>query len=137
MNSLHFAHGRPSRERPQLPLRPYRNGRVEQPRRRSTGGKGEAMQRLLRDLSYFAIFCLMILGIIGVLYHALGKDGWIDKVLGGVIDQGIGIILGVIIGGAIIWWIGRRILLATQANKRFNDVLMYGLVALGVFFFAR
>ena len=95
------------------------------------------MKRLLRDISYFTIFCLMILGIIGVLYHALGKEGWIDRILGGVIDQGIGILIGVVIGGAVLWWLGQRILLATQTNKLFNDFLMYGLVALGLLFVVR
>ena len=95
------------------------------------------MKRLLRDIGYFSVFCLMILGIVGVLVHALGKDGWIERALGAMVDQGVGIIIGVVITGAVVWWIGRRILLATQANKGFNDVLMYGLVALGVFFFVR
>ena len=95
------------------------------------------MKRLLRDIGYFSIFCLMILGIVGVLVHALGKDGWIEKALGAIVDQAVGIIIGVVITGAVVWWIGRRILLSTQANKGFNDVLMYGLVLLGVYFFAR
>ena len=77
------------------------------------------------------------LGITGVLYHALGKDGWIEKFLGGVMDQGIGILIGVVIAGAVIWQIGRRILLSTQTNKAFNDMLMYGLVALGLLFVGR
>ena len=98
---------------------------------------GQAGRRLLRDIGYFAIFILMILGITGVLYHALGKDGWIEKFLGGVMDQGIGILIGVVIAGAIIWQIGRRILLSTQTNKAFNDMLMYGLVALGLLFVGR
>ena len=95
------------------------------------------MKRLLRDIGFFAIFCLMILGIVGVLAHAIGRGGWIERFLGTVIDEGIGIIIGVLIAGAAMWWVGRRILLATQTNKAFNDALMYGLIALGVFFFAR
>ena len=95
------------------------------------------MKRLMRDIGYFAIFCLMILGITGVLSHALGRDGWIDRFLGVIVDQGIGILVGVVITGAVIWWLGRRILLATQTNKAFNDILMYGLVVLGLFFVAR
>src|SRR5262245_65518616 len=95
------------------------------------------MKRLLRDIGYFAVFCLMILGIMGVLYHALGKDGWIEKFLGSIIDQGIGILLGVVIAGAVIWWLGRRMLLATQTNKAINDLMMYGFIALGLFFVAR
>lgn len=95
------------------------------------------MKRLLRDMGYFAIFALMILGIIGVLYHALGKEGWIERFLGEVIDQGIGLVIGVVIAFGVLWWIGRRMLLATQANRLFNDFLMYGLVGLGLFFGAR
>jgi len=95
------------------------------------------MKRLLRDIGYFTIFCLMILGIMGVLYHALGKDGWIDRFMGGVMDQGVGILVGVVIAGGLIWYIGRRIMLSTQTNKMFNDFMMYGLVALGVLFVAR
>ena len=93
--------------------------------------------RLLRDIGYFAIFSLMVLGIIGVMYHAIGKDGWIDKFLGDVFLQGIGTAIGIVIGIGVIWWIGRRIMHATQTNALFNDFLMYGLVALGLLFLGR
>jgi hypothetical protein len=98
---------------------------------------GEATKRLLRDIGYFLIFVLMIFGIVGVLYHALGKEGWIDKILGGVLDQGIGAAIGIAIGVLMAWWLGRRVLHATQTNALFNDFLMYGLVALGLFFIGR
>jgi hypothetical protein len=98
--------------------------------------KGET-NRLLRDIGYFAIFALMVLGIIGVMYHAIGKDGWIDKFLGDVLLQGVGTAIGILIGIGVIWWVGRRVMLATQTNALFNDFLMYGLVALGLLFLGR
>lgn len=95
------------------------------------------MTRLIRDIGYFAILCLMITGVGGVIYHAIGTDGWIERVLGGVFQQGIGTVLVVVIGVAVGAWIIRRWLVATQTNALFNDFLMYGLVALGVLFIGR
>jgi hypothetical protein len=95
------------------------------------------MTRLIRDIGYFAILCLMITGVGGVMYHAVGKDGWIERVVGGVLQQGIGSAIGILIGVVIAGWIVRRWLIATQTNALLNDFLMYGLVALGVLFVGR
>jgi hypothetical protein len=95
------------------------------------------MNRLIRDIGYFAIFCLMVLGIIGVLYHALGKDGWIDKVMGGLFRHEVGTVIGILLGVGASWWLGRRLMHVTQTNALFNDFLMYGLVALGLLFAGR
>ena len=95
------------------------------------------MKRLLRDIGYFAIFSLMVLGIVGVMYHAVGKDGWIDKLLGEIFNRGVGIAIAVAVGLGATWWLGRRMLHATQTNALFNDFLMYGLVALGLLFVGR
>jgi hypothetical protein len=93
--------------------------------------------RLMRDIGYFAIFCLMVVGVIGVMYHAIGKDGWIDKLFGGIFHYGIGTAIGILLGIAIAFWLGRRVLHATQTNALFNDFLMYGLVAIGLLFLVR
>src|SRR5688572_13406743 len=37
--------------------------------------RGERMNRLLRDIGYFFILALMVLGITGVIYHAIGESG--------------------------------------------------------------
>ena len=95
------------------------------------------MTRLIRDLGYFAILCLMITGVVGVMYHAIGKDGWIERLIGGALQQGVGNVIGILIGVVIAGWIARRWLIATQTNALFNDFLMYGLVALGVLFLSR
>ena len=94
------------------------------------------MIRLLRDIGYFIILCLMIIGVGGVLYHAIGRDGWIEGFVSGVLSQGISTALVVLIGVVFIGWLIRRWLIATQRNALFNDFLMYGMVALGLFFVA-
>lgn len=95
------------------------------------------MTKLIRDIGYFAILCLMILGVAGVMYHAIGNDGWIERFFGGILRQDIGSILGILIGIAVAGWLGRRWLIASQTNALFNDFLMYGLVALGLLFLGR
>lgn len=95
------------------------------------------MKRLLRDIGYFVILCLMIIGVGGLVYNAVGKDGWIGRFLGGVLDQGFGTILAVVIGLAVGGWLTRRWFIASQRHALFNDFLMYGMVALGVLFLGR
>jgi hypothetical protein len=98
---------------------------------------GAGMNRLLRDIGYFFILVLMVVGITGVIYHAIGDDGWIERFFGGLLDQSISAIVLVILGVLLVVWVGRRWLIASQANALFNDFLMYAMVALGVFFLGR
>ena len=95
------------------------------------------MKRLLRDIGYFGVFALMVLGIIGVMYQAVGKDGWIDKFLGEIINRGVGVAIGVVVGIGVVVWLGQRVLHATRTNALFNDFLMYGFMALGILFLGR
>ncbi|MCC6472977.1 MAG: hypothetical protein IT514_04450 [Burkholderiales bacterium] len=93
--------------------------------------------KLLRDIAYFAIFCLMVLGIGGVMYHAVGKGGWIERGFGGVFSQGLGTVLALVVGGVLIVWFGRRWMMGKRSQTILNDFLLYGVVALGLFFAAR
>lgn len=95
------------------------------------------MTRLLRDIGYFCILVLMIIGVGGIIYHAVGKDGWIERFTGGVFGQSIGTALVVLVGLVVAGWLTRRWLIASQRHALFNDFLMYGMVALGVIFLGR
>ncbi len=95
------------------------------------------MGRLLRDIGYFVILLLMIVGVIGVLYHAIGENGWIERFFGVLMHQGMAVIFGAILGLGVIGWLARRWLIASQRNVLLNDFLMYAMVALGVLFVAR
>jgi hypothetical protein len=95
------------------------------------------MVRLLRDIGYFVILCLMVVGVGGIIYHAIGRDGWIEHFISGMLSQGITTALVILAGVAYAGWLVRRWLIATQRNALFNDMLMYGMVALGLFFVGR
>lgn len=95
------------------------------------------MTRLLRDIGYFCVLVLMIIGVGGIIYHAVRKDGWVEGVMGGVFGQSVGTALVVLAGLAVAAWLARRWLIASQRHALFNDFLMYGMVALGVIFLGR
>jgi hypothetical protein len=95
------------------------------------------MNRLLRDIGYFFILALMIIGITGVIYHAIGNDGWIERFFGSMLDHGFMAIVLIVLGVLLIGWLARRWMIASQANALFNDFLMYAMVALGVLFLGR
>ena len=95
------------------------------------------MKRLLRDIGYFIILCLMIVGVGGVIYHAIGREGWIERFMSGVLSQGISTAVVVLIGVVYAGWLIRRWLIATQRHALLNDFLMYGMVALGLVFITR
>lgn len=93
--------------------------------------------RLIRDLGYFLIFCLMLLGIGGTMYHAMGREGWLDRVLGNIFHHGLGSVLVAIVGGGLVFWYVRRMTVARRSNHAFNDLWMYGVIALGLVFAGR
>jgi len=93
--------------------------------------------RLIRDLGYFLIFCLMLLGIGGTMYHAMGKEGWVDRVLGSIFHHGLGTALVGIFGAAIVIWYFRRMTVARRSANALNDLWMYGVIALGLLFAGR
>ena len=95
------------------------------------------MLRLLRDIGYLAILCVMVVGVGGVIYHAIGRDGWIERFFSGVMSQGVTTALVILAGVVYAGWLIRRWLIASQRHALFNDILMYGMVALGLAFIAR
>jgi hypothetical protein len=95
------------------------------------------MNRLLRDILYFLILLLMIVGLTGLIYHTIGEEGWIERFFGDLLRQDFAAIVAIVVGVVLAGWFVRRWLLATQSNALFNDFLMYAMVALGLVFFVR
>ena len=56
------------------------------------------LNRLLRGRHGLILLGVLVLGIGGVMYHAMGKDGWINRVLGGIFHHGLGSALAIITG---------------------------------------
>jgi hypothetical protein len=98
---------------------------------------GSDLKRLLRDIGYFLVLLLMIVGVTGTIYHAIGKDGWIESFFGGLLHQNLAAALVILAGVAVSVWLVRRWLIATRTNVVFNDLLMYAMVALGLVFTLR
>ena len=96
-----------------------------------------AMSRLLRDIGYFLILLVMIVGLTGIIYHTIGVDGWLERFFGGLLQQDLATVVALLAGVALAGWLARRWLIATQTNALFNDFLMYAMVALGLVFLAR
>ncbi|MPZ42303.1 MAG: hypothetical protein GEV05_02670 [Betaproteobacteria bacterium] len=95
------------------------------------------MNRLLRDIGYFLILALMVIGITGVIYHSIGENGWVERFFGDLLDHSVSAIVLIVLGVLLVVWLARRWLVASQANALFNDLLMYAMVALGVLFLGR
>ena len=95
------------------------------------------MLRLLRDIGYFIILCLMVVGVGGILYHTIGAGGWIERLLGDMFGLGPTTAIAILVGVVFAGWLIRRWLIASQRNALFNDFLMYGMVALGLLFLGR
>lgn len=95
------------------------------------------MKRLLRDIGYFFVLVLMVIGVTGVIYHAIGENGWIERFFGGLLNQALSTIAAILLGLLLMGWLARRWLMASQANALLNDFLMYAMVALGVLFLGR
>jgi hypothetical protein len=95
------------------------------------------MNRLLRDIAYFLILLLMIVGLTGLIFHTIGEEGWIERFFGGLLRQDFAAIAAILAGVALAVWFVRRWMIATRTNALFNDFLMYAMVALGLLFSAR
>lgn len=93
--------------------------------------------RLVRDIGYFLVLCLMILGVGGIMYHAIGKGGWIDRALGGLMHHGFGTGVGVLLAVGVAFWLVRRWASDLRAHRLFSDFLLYGVVGVGLFFAGR
>ena len=96
-----------------------------------------ALKRLLRDIGYFFVLALMVVGVTGIIYHAIGEGGWIERFFGELFDRDISAIAVILLGLALAGWLARRWLAANQANALFNDFVLYAMVALGVLFLGR
>jgi hypothetical protein len=105
----------------------------ERPVRTLIGVLHEGIQTLFQLL----LLCLLILGLGGLVYKAVGPDGWLESTLGRIWDSHpvvamVGA-LALLIGGA---WLPRKLERLPLFGHR-GDWLVYGCLAFGLFFALR
>ena len=78
---------------------------------------------------------MFLLGIGGIVFKALGADGWLPRLLQSAWESGPAHLVlatsALVVGGA---WLKRFFYRRPSATSRAGDVLVYGCLALGVFF---
>lgn len=94
-------------------------------------------QEGFQTLFQLLLLCLLILGLGGLVYKAIGPDGWLESTLGRIWEAhptyAITGTLALLIGGA---WLHRR-LEQLPLFGRGGDWLVYGCLAFGLFFAVR
>lgn len=106
---------------------------TDRPVRGLISGLQEGVQTLFQLL----LLCLLVLGLAGLVYKAVGPDGWLESTLGRLWEvQPVTALVGVIalvLGGA---WIKRGFERLPLFGKG-GDWLVYGCLGLGLFFACR
>ena len=95
------------------------------------------MEGFLGIAGSFVILVLVVLGIGGTMYHAIGSDGLVVNLFSRLLSQNFVIALVGLVALGLAFWLGRRWLRDTQANQLFNDGLMYTVAALGLVYAVR
>ena len=90
---------------------------------------------LMADAFSFALICLVVLGLTGVLYKALVPGGWVSASLDQLWNKNPWLVWLIGFGSASAlaaakWWVGRN----PGAGQR-SEALAYAFMALGLFFF--
>lgn len=96
------------------------------------------VQESLQTLFQALLLCMLLLGIGGTAFKAIGADGWLPGLLQAAWDSGPAHLVlatsALVVGGM---WIKRFLYRRPSINTRSGDALVYGCFALGVFFALR
>ena len=99
------------------------------------------MKQFLTFLESFVIVALVATGIVGITYHVFRAGGWFDAALARLAEIVFqNVTASLIIGGialvAFVVWHDRRVAKGVY-NRRLPTIVLYVLMAAGVFFVGR
>ena len=96
------------------------------------------VQESLQTLFQALLLCMLLLGIGGTVFKAIGADGWLPGLLQAAWDSGPAHLVlatsALVVGGM---WLKRFLYRRPNINTRSGDALVYACFALGVFFALR
>lgn len=92
---------------------------------------------VLQFLTDLCFFCLMILGVGGVMYKIILSSGWVEKWLGKIWKEepSYAVVVSVFALGAFL--LGRKWLEGFNMKASLGDMIMYGWIILGLVFILR
>ena len=99
---------------------------------------GNMFQEALQTVFQFLLLAMLLLGIGGTVFKAIGADGWLPGVMQMAWESGpahlVLAISALVVGGT---WLKRFLYSRPTVNNRTGDVLTFACFALGVFFALR
>lgn len=91
----------------------------------------------LQLLGDFIFFCLMILGVGGVMFKVLMPDGWLKTWIHEIWQLDLGHALIVAIFALIAFILAKRWLDGFSSKTSLGDLIMYGWMGLGLYFIVK
>jgi hypothetical protein len=80
---------------------------------------------------------LMLIGIFGITFELFRENGWLSKLLGGIIDSTANMLL-VVVALLGLWLLNRMLSSPNKSEaKKIGDMPMYAMMAVGLFYIYR
>jgi hypothetical protein len=101
---------------------------------RPVKGALNVVQEGLQTLFHLLLFSLLLLGFGGLVYKALRSGGWIETILGNIWAQHPTMAIAAGLGTVGTALAARRFFDRSATFGKRGDILLYGCLALGLFF---
>jgi hypothetical protein len=92
------------------------------------------LQEGIQTLFHLLLFSLLLLGFGGLIYKALRSGGWIESLLGSFWAQHPAMTIATLLGAMGVAILAKRYFDNVSMFGKRGDVLVYGCLALGLFF---
>jgi len=101
---------------------------------RPARGVLNVLQEGIQTLFHLLLFSLLLLGFGGLIYKALRSGGWIESLLGSFWAQHPAMTIVTLLGAMGVATLVKRYFDNVSMFGKRGDVLVYGCLALGLFF---
>lgn len=99
------------------------------------------MKQVRDFLESFIVVVLVIAGLVGLTYHTFRVGGWFEGAMEYIAElvfsnPYVSVPVGIVVVIALAWWHERRLARGTH-SKRLATIVLYALMAAGVYFLGR